>query len=275
LRFRFYSLRFTFQARDRVRFPAGTAANYLRGAFGAALHGDAALYARLFDPAAVAPGPSGLADSPRPFVFRTRVLEGRSFVPGEIFFFDLHLFDMRDPPFARLSEIFAQLAGVGFGPGRGRADLTEAAEPVPVELSLEPLAERVERAVVRFLTPVELKSGRGLLERPEFAALASRIRDRLSTLRALYDDGPLAIDFRGFGERAARVRMTRCEIERVETYRRSHHTGQTHPLGGFTGEAEYAGDLSEFIPYLRAAQWTGVGRQTVWGKGEIEVSVYS
>jgi hypothetical protein len=40
-------------------------------------------------------------------------------------------------------------------------------------------------------------------------------------------------------------------------------------LGGFVGEADYTGDLTEFLPYLRAAQWTGVGRQTTWGKGAI------
>jgi len=50
--------------------------------------------------------------------------------------------------------------------------------------------------------------------------------------------------------------------------RRSSRTGQTHSLGGFVGKAEYQGDLTEFVPYLRAAQWTGVGRQTAWGKGE-------
>ena len=61
--------------------------------------------------------------------------------------------------------------------------------------------------------------------------LASRIRDRLSTLRECYDEGPLAIDF------AARVRMTRCEIGRVEVERRSSRTGQVHPIGGFVGES--------------------------------------
>ena len=40
-------------------------------------------------------------------------------------------------------------------------------------------------------------------------------------------------------------------------------------LGGFVGEAEYEGDLTEFVPYLRAAHWTGVGRQTAWGKGAL------
>jgi len=43
--------------------------------------------------------------------------------------------------------------------------------------------------------------------------------------------------------------------------------GQRHPLGGFVGEAEYEGELAEFLPYLRLGKWVGVGRQTVWGRG--------
>ena len=91
-------------------------------------------------------------------------------------------------------------------------------------------------------------------------------------MRELYGDGPLELDFRGFGERAARVKMTRYEISQVDVARRSSRTGQVHPIGGFVGEAEYEGDLGEFLPYLRAAKWTGVGRQTVWGKGEVSAS---
>ena len=110
--------------------------------------------------------------------------------------------------------------------------------------------------------------------RPEFAVLAGRIRDRLSTLRQLYGDGPLDIDFRSFGERAAQVTMTRCDLRQVDIDRRSSRTGRVHSIGGFVGEAEYEGELGEFIPYLRAAKWTGVGRQTVWGKGEIAVDAF-
>ena len=55
--------------------------------------------------------------------------------------------------------------------------------------------------------------------------------------------------------------------------RLSTRTGQSHPLGGFTGEAVYEGPLTPFLPYLEAARFTGVGRQTVWGKGEIALTV--
>lgn len=288
MRFRLFPLRFSFVARDVVRFPPVAPANVLRGAFGLALQRTACEpdcpgarqcerrafchYARMFEPAAVSAGPSGLADWPRPFVFRARALAGAVFEAGQSFSFDLNLFDIHTPMIGSLAEAFAQLAAAGLGAGRGRAELATVSPPaLPIELSLAPLEVRVERVRVGFLTPTELKTGRQLAERPEFGALAARIRDRLSTLRELYDDGPLAIDFRQFGERAARVRMTRCEIAQVEVRRRSSRTGQSHPIGGFIGEAEYEGELSEFIPYLRAASWTGVGRQTVWGKGELAV----
>ncbi len=184
---------------------------------------------------------------------------------------------------------------MGLGPGRGRAelerveqlDVDERPEVVtdvpgaPSVVCLEGDPRPVEQVAVRFLTPTELKSAGGVAERPEFAILFGRLRDRISTLRSLYGAGPLGIDFRGMGERAALIRLVRCQLEWEQTKRKSGRTGQVHPIGGFTGEAEYHADpdranrdyggLAEFLPWLRAARWVGVGRQTVWGKGDVRV----
>ena len=238
-------------------------------------------------------GPSGLADWPRPFVFRAAHLDGRTIPPGEAFHFDVHIFDLRDPALPHFVLAFAQLAREGLGPGRGRAELTsvdqldlddkrvaqvfdgaqfrrrEPAAPNVVDLNQTP--ERAGRVRVRFVTPTELKTEHEVADRPEFGILFGRLRDRIGTLRALYGAGPLEIDFRAMGERAAAVRMTRCELQRNEVDRLSSRTGQRHSIGGFVGEAEYEGELGEFLPYLRLGKWVGVGRQTVWGKGEIEV----
>jgi hypothetical protein len=306
--FSFYAFRFQFHAAGRVVFPEGKSGNIVRGAFGTIFRRLACVpecteartcelrqtcpYARIFEPSAVE-GPSGLADPPRPFVFRAAQLDGRVVQPGESFHFDVHVFDMRDPALAYFVLAFAQLAREGLGPGRGRAELARVeqlgADRVPqaqvfdgqtflvrsalppVELDLRPQAERVERVRVRFVTPTELKGGGEVAPRPEFGVLLARIRDRVSTLRALYGAGPLEIDFRGMGERAARVQMASSALRWTETTRRSGKTGRLHPFGGFTGEVEYEGALAEFVPYLEAAQWTGVGRQTVWGKGAVEV----
>src|SRR5205085_6162908 len=97
---------------------------------------------------------------------------------------------------------FAQLAREGVGPKRGRADLDsvwslnetgEASARIfdgttllqggeAMQLDLQPDAAPVERVRVRFITPTELKAGQHLVDRPEFAVLASRVRDRVSTL---------------------------------------------------------------------------------------------
>jgi hypothetical protein len=292
-----------------VYFPPGKAGNVVRGAFGEILRRIACeprcpgpadcetrrscAYARLFEPGPVGSrGPSGMRDRPRPFLFRASHLDGVSALSGERFWWDLHVFDVKEPALAYFVLTFAQLGREGIGPGRGRADLERVEQlaldaqvqahafdgqrftlkgslPPPLQLDLLANGEKAARAVVRFVTPTELKSGGEVVLRPEFAVLFGRIRDRLSTLRALYGEGPLEMDFRGMGERAAQVKLARWAWARQEASRVSGKTGQRHSLGGFVGEAEYEGELGEFLPWLRAAKWVGVGRQTVWGKGEV------
>lgn len=231
-------------------------ANVLRGAFGSVLKRlDADAYQRFFAPTALTflpagsmgKRPSGLRDLPRPFVLRLR--------EGGI---GLNLFLASGVDL--IGDVMREL------------DLELAAQPEVLRLPLalpdeESASDCTERLRVRFLTPTELKGG----GEPEFGVLMARVRDRISTLRELYGSGPLNFDFRAFGERAAQVRMTRCELQTVEEERLSRRTGRRHSLGGFTGVAEYEGTVAEFMPYLEAARWTGVGRQTVWGKGEIGV----
>lgn len=262
LHFRIYPLRLTFLAREPLSFPPGGAGNRLRGAFGSVLHKLGR--SLVFEPSSQ-DGPSGLADRPRPFVFRASHLDGRTVAPGETFHFDFHWFDMRRPSLDLAIRAFRALGS--------ETELVEVSgAEAPLELRLDPSGGAVNRIVIRFETPTELKEGGHTAERPEFGVLLARVRDRISTLRALYDDGPLILNFRQFGERAARIHMTRCDIHHVETSRRSARTGQIHSLGGFIGEAQYEGDVTEFVPYLRAAQWTGVGRQTAWGKGTLRVT---
>ena len=256
MRLRLERLRFTYVATRSVHFPF-PASNKLRGSIGSRLwKREDGLYRQFFAPE-LAGGPSGLADAPRPFVLRSRHLDGVTITADQEFSFDLNLFDIGSRGLLKDS-----LQELGFGSLRN-------IECEPVEVSLDAEVESVSGVSVGFVTPTELKARGELIDRPEFGVLATRIRDRVSTLMQLYGAGPLAIDFVEFGERASAVRMTHCEIEHVDATRRSGRTGQVHALGGFIGEADYEGDLTPFLPYLRAAEWTGVGRQTSWGKGAI------
>ncbi len=284
--FDFHSFRFTFSAIDPIAFPPGQPGNIVRGAFGIAFRGivcepdcpgaakcprrESCVYARIFEASSSLPAPSGLADRPRPFVFRAAYLDGQTIQPEQRFWFEMNLFDTRDAPLEILSQVFARLAKDGLGPLRGRADLVSV-EQRPVSLSLLSEPGEPGTLAVEFVTPTELKSADRLVARPEFEVLFARARDRVSTLRELYGGGPLDIDFRAMGERAAAVRMTRCELHPVNRSRRSSRTGKVHSIGGFVGVVEYEGQLGEFLPFLKAAQWTGVGRHCVWGNGELRL----
>ena len=264
--------------------PEGSA-NMVRGACGLFLRKLAPpdVYSRLFEPGRSLGGeraPSGLADWPRPFVLRTRCLDALDAAANDVFFLDLHVFDVRQPALPYFQEALGAWAEGGIGPARGRARLYRVEQlglddrpgkEAACSLPLNPEPSLTNGVILRFLTPTELKSAGEVVERPEFGVLFARIRDRICALRAGFGAGPLALDFRGMGERAARISLARCDLEWRQLRRSSSRTGQTHPLGGFTGEAEYQGVLAEFLPWLRAAQWTGVGRQTVWGKGELRI----
>jgi hypothetical protein len=246
-----YPLRLRFLGGKLFQVHERTVANLVRGQLGKILmreHPDA--YHRYFAPAQTQ-GPSGFRDPPRPFVLRTT----------EPFTIGVNLFEMRDPPIALFKDVLTRVACETLG--ATALELTEGMERL--DIPLQPGTANVTRVRVHFTTPTELKGA----SKPEFASLVSRIRDRVSLLRSLYDDGPLEIDFREMGERASSIAMTRCELSHESAERYSRTQGAAHPLGGFTGVAEYEGDLTEFLPLLEVARWTGVGRQTVWGKGEI------
>jgi hypothetical protein len=177
--------------------------------------------------------------------------------------------------------VFDRLAHSGLGPGRGRAvlesraDLSEdgqersSPERSPaIEVSLLPgSGDMAVRSVrILFQTPTELKPDGDIRN---FGTLFARARDRIGTLSTLYGDGPLSVDYQSLGQRASAVRLVNDHLMYHEADRRSSRTGAVHGVGGFTGEATYEGDVAEFLPWLRAAYWTGVGRHTVWGNGVI------
>lgn len=302
--FRLYPLRFEFVAKESLFFPPGKAANILRGALGVIFRKIACVpqctdartcelrntcpYARIFEPASFGDGPSGLGDLPRPFVFRARHLDGRTVHIGESFWFDLNVFSLDQQVLAYFVLTFASLAHAGLGPRRGKAELkrvvsgeqmlydgaTQTTSPAiePVSIGLAPAIDAPHRVRVEFITPTELKHEHKIAHRPEFPILFGRLRDRISMLSRLYGEQILDIDYQGTNKRATSVKMTRCEVRRQETERISTKSGLAHSIGGFVGTAEYEGDLAEFVPYLEVGSWVGVGRQSVWGKGEVSVT---
>lgn len=262
--FDFYSVRFQFQAEDPFAFPPFLTGNIFRGALGSFLRSaNAGAYSVLFGDFA------SKATPPRPLVLRCRNLDGRQYAPGEIFAFHLNLFLPELQLVEPLTAALTAMSRKGFGPMRGRATLLLPPQQVHHSLPLDGSAEPVSAVRIQFRTPTELKSDGEVTEPLQFPVLIDNVVRRVERLSALYGSGALDLDAKTLHKQAEAVLLTSANLQQVEVSRRGSRLGQTHPIGGFIGSAEYSGDLTPFLRLLEAASFTGVGRHTVWGNGEI------
>lgn len=273
-------LQFRFVAKDPIGFDVGKAGNTWRGAFGFSLQrrfcvqrksggncscSPPCLYSQIFEPAWEG-GPSGLSEPPRAFVFRAHDLDGRRFAPGEQFSLSLHLFT-RDAEWVDAFRTAMTDAGAaGLGTRGARAELTKV-ETQEFSVPLVPRDGAPARLTLEFLTPVEIKVEGRIVSSPKFGLLLRRLRDRVSSILSMYQGGTPDFDFKQLGELADRIKTHQAEWRRFDATRRSMRTGQRHSIGGETGKYVLSGDFTQILPWLEAGLWTGVGRQTVWGKG--------
>jgi hypothetical protein len=198
--------------------------------------------------------------------------EGGRIGPGGIFGADLFLFDKFRPPWLELTRTFAVAGASGLGPTRGRArfrGIQEGDGGAAVRLPVRG-DEGNGRVRVRFVTPTELKSEGEVRPEPDFGTLIHRLAERVWALGRLYQ-GWADWDYRDLLDMARMVSLSGWDWDHRNTTRRSSRTGQRHSIGGFRGWAEYEGPVGAFLPLLEIGRWIGVGRQTVWGKGEIRV----
>jgi hypothetical protein len=290
-------LRFQFRTLGPVYFPPGKAANLLRGALGRELlvSGGQAVYEKLFAPPPERSGPSGFGNRPRPFVLRAAHLDGKRFPAGGQIEFGLNLFDRGEDSPLLLIRAWERIAAAGLGPAGGKltletvqiisstdgdgrniysADGPEIGGELPsLLLCLAPETDTPSVLTLSLVTPLDLRSeGYSGQAPPPFSMLFARTRDRVANLCRFYGEGELPLDYAGMGRRAEAISLVAAAVRPVTRERRSGSSGQSHPLGGIVGTCTYSGDLGEFIPFLRAARWTGVGRHTVWGNGEIHVA---
>jgi hypothetical protein len=206
---------------------------------------------------------------PRPFVLRCRNLDGRTHGAGETFSLHLNLFLPDLDLLEALTAALTAMSEAGFGPSRSRASLLGPPEYVRHSLALDGAVEPTRAVRIHFHTPTELKSHGEITEPRDFPILIAQVCSRLNRLSGLYGSGELKFNGTLLMKQAGSVVLTAANLRRVDISRRGSRSGQTHPLGGFIGSIDYAGDLSQFVPLLEAASFTGIGRHTVWGNGEI------
>ncbi|MGC9197120.1 MAG: CRISPR system precrRNA processing endoribonuclease RAMP protein Cas6 [Syntrophobacteraceae bacterium] len=124
------------------------------------------------------------------------------------------------------------------------------------------------RLTINFRTPARIKSEGRLTDEPEFHQLARSLLRRLSALSYFHCEKRMELDFKGLIERARGVQRVSSDLKWHDWQRYSGRQRQKMTLGGFIGEATFAGDLGEFLPMLAWGEVLHLGKAASFGLGK-------
>jgi hypothetical protein len=236
--------------------------------------------------------------APHPYVMTPPSVGGALF-PGDEITFRIKLFGPAMHHVVNLIGGLAKMAMAGMGKGRGKMALArvvdapssaliyaaDGAAPVtelltPLKLDMAPRAADAgcEQVSVVLLTPLQLEKKVGgeskMIEALTAADLMYGCADRLALLAACHGAPGVALpDARAVANRARELelRVERDTTSRMVLARYSNRQERKHELDGLVGSLSLVGPLGEFLPLLRAASVTHLGKKTAFGFGAMHV----
>lgn len=234
---------------------------------------------------------------PRPFVIQAPQERRRAYRPGDALTFHLMLVGRAINYLPYFLLAFQELGRAGIGKPRGRYVLQRISsvhpwhstqelvyDGVDVQVNGRDLsvsyAEVAERAAalppdhlhLRFLTPTRLIYRKKPVQRPPFHVLVRRLLDRVSSLSYFHCGQRWEADFRELVEHARQaVELIACDTRWLNVERYSGYQKARLSLGGFVGDATYAGDLAPFLPLLCLGELVHVGKAAVFGNGRYRI----
>jgi hypothetical protein len=81
------------------------------------------------------------------------------------------------------------------------------------------------------------------------------------------------IPFKALIEQATEVKVAEKKLQGHDWERYSSRQDTKMKLGGFMGRLKFEGELSEFIPYIKAGEILHVGKGTSFGLGKYTLNV--
>ena len=129
---------------------------------------------------------------------------------------------------------------------------------------------------LRFLTPLSLKvGGEPHRESPSALMLVLRLLSRLNGLLPEHDGQMLSPQqLQHLLAVAKAINIVRADVEWFAWERYSARQKSTMPFGGLLGQVQYQGApsaIERILPWLRVAEWVGLGSKTTFGQGQILV----
>jgi hypothetical protein len=232
---------------------------------------------------------------PHPYVLQPPLSEQREYQEGEGFEVSLLLFgEMTDylPYFVYAFERMGE-SGLGSNTEQGPSPFTLlhvsrngtsiydhksktldlSLKPEPLELSPAGPDNGVGELHLELITPLRIKHLNSFAKSLPFHVLVRAMLRRISTMFAHYGGGEPKLDYRGLVQRAQDVTFHSDRTRWKDWTRYSTRQKQVMQFGGLVGEITYGGRVAEFIPLFELCKTLHVGKQSVFGLGQIDFAL--
>jgi hypothetical protein len=134
------------------------------------------------------------------------------------------------------------------------------------------LDEGISRIKTTFVSPFQFRNRNRLGKDFSFQLLIRSILRRM-TLLSVHSPFHWNVDFRYVMNKASDIEISGSSMEWIDYYYKPSNRNQKMKVGGFIGEVEFSGDLTEFLPYLTMGEYLHVGKKTSYGLGKYNIEV--
>lgn len=135
----------------------------------------------------------------------------------------------------------------------------------------------VNNMLLKFITPVRIKSGGKLCSKLNFIILLKNILRRLSLISMCYgDDGEQempAFNISELIDKASFIKVKDENIGWVDVGRYSFKQKMEMQLGGLIGKIAFEGNITEFMPFVRLGEVLHIGKNTSFGLGKYIIEI--
>ncbi|MCX8038610.1 MAG: CRISPR system precrRNA processing endoribonuclease RAMP protein Cas6 [Candidatus Sumerlaeia bacterium] len=131
----------------------------------------------------------------------------------------------------------------------------------------------IPKVRLNFLSPLRVKSGGQMSEHVAFRTLVGSALRRLAQLQYFHCGTPLLLDFPAYLQEAESVPTENQQVRWVEWERFSSRQKTEMTIGGITGTITYSRVPAKYLPVLRLAVHTHIGKLSTFGFGQYTLGV--
>lgn len=211
---------------------------------------------------------------PHPFVFEPPQSRKKFFNPEESLTLRIILIGKAIEFSPYFVYAISELGKIGIGKGRGKFSLekTDITETCLINLNSDENNYPRTNLSIKALTPIRIKYNRDLVRNIEFHILMRSLLRRLSLIYYFHVCPKILIENPiDLIKEAERVKKVQDKTYWYDWERYSSRQDARMKLGGVVGEISYEGEISPFMPYIRAGEIIHVGKGTSFGLGKYEI----